>query len=261
VYLPAGFVAAPDAQVEVDPSQGGRRYYDRIDRVVDDQTRVRFRLIRKGRGFDPETFYIMEDKVTVGLFKQFADENRDQVTDSRWRVEGALAGGKPTADSHPLNPVMNVTVLDAWKCARWLGGNLPTVKQWNKASGFNEANRGTGPFQEPWDKGDIAVNRGKEGPMDVGTARKDISPFQVRDMAGNGREWTRNLSLSFNNETVPLTRKPKEGDRVLLRGRSYAAPNPLHFNDFEEENTKRRVEDEDYLEPSPFTGFRVVVEP
>jgi serine/threonine protein kinase len=261
VFLPPGFVAAPGAEVEVDPSQNGRRYYNRIDKVLDDGTRVHFILIRKGRGIDPETFYIMEDKVTVALFRKFAEEHPEQITDSRWRTEGALAGGQYTKDKYPSHPVMNVTVIDAWKFAQWLGGNLPTVKQWNKASGFYEKNRGEGPFLEPWEKGEIAVGRGKDGPMDVGTARRDRSPLDVRDMAGNGREWTRNLSLNFNNEMVPLNRKPKDGDRVLLRGRSYANPKPLHFNDIEEDNKFKAVEDQDYLEPSPFTGFRVVIEP
>jgi hypothetical protein len=261
VFVPAGFAPAPEARVEVDASQGGRRYYDRIVKVLGDGTSVPFVLVRKGRGSDPDTFYIMEDKVWVGLFRKFADENPGRVSNSQWRDEGALADQKPTKDGRPRNPVMNVTVIDAWTCARWLGGNLPTVKQWNKASGFNEPNRGTGPFLEPWEKGEIAVDRGKEGPMDVGTAGKDTSVFKVHDMAGNGREWTRDLALNFSHETVPLGRPPKDGDRVELRGRSYAAPSPLRFRDLEEDNVLRKIEAQDYLEPSPFTGFRVVVEP
>src|SRR5262249_55581453 len=156
----------------------------------------------------------------------FAEANPGKLTNTKWKDEGALANGEPTKDKFPQHPVMNVTVYDAWQFAHWLGGNLPSVAEWNKASGYYEdkEKRGEGPFISAWKKGEIAVDRGLEGPMPVGTASKDISVFKIRDMAGNGFEWTRDLYDNSNGEAVPLSRKPQEDDFVTLRGRRYSAP-------------------------------------
>jgi hypothetical protein len=77
-------------------------------------------------------------------------------------------------------------------------------------------------------------------------------------MAGNGREWTRDLFASVDSENeVPLHRPPKRNfDRVFLRGHSYLEPEPLRFD-----SRLDRVPDSvGYLDSAPDIGFRVVIE-
>jgi formylglycine-generating enzyme required for sulfatase activity len=92
-----------------------------------------------------------------------------------------------------------------------------------------------------------------EGPMPVGTASQDLSPFGCRDMSGNGLEWTRTIP-SRSAERVPLE-KPRKNDPVTLRGRSYKDPEPLTFKDLE-----KKGELEEYQNAGDDIGFRVVLE-
>ena len=120
---------------------------------------------------------------------------------------------------------MRVHVEEAQHFAVWLGGNLPTVQQWNKAAGLNKDDRkddrqpdATGPYRrgrQPFAPEDLGIDREQQGPLDVGRARLDESPWGCRDMAGNGREWTRNLDFG---DHVPLKHEPTAVDLVLLRG-------------------------------------------
>jgi formylglycine-generating enzyme required for sulfatase activity len=236
----------------------GKKYYSKIVYKLDDGTEIPLLLIDNRRASDPPTFYMMENKVSVQQFKEFASVH--PPSDSRWR-EGALAAGTKQGIDNENLPVMNVSVIDSLNFARWMGGKLPSTEQWNKAAGLYEPDRDDGPYQPPWDKGDktqIAVNRGKEGPLEVGTATKDISPFHCRDMAGNGREWTRDVTGSLRNKQVTPDYVPDEFDGVVLRGRSYIQPTPLQYADLEK---ARSTEAQNYKEVSPQTGFRVVIEP
>jgi formylglycine-generating enzyme required for sulfatase activity len=247
---------SPDAQIV---PREDRKYFSKIVAVPEDGTRIPFLLIPKDRGSDPDTFYMMEDKVSVELFLKF--DAKVNARNDRWK-NGALADRKPLGIADGQLPVMGVTVRDALRFARWLGGDLPSIQQWDKAAGANEPNRGEGPYVAPWDKASktqVAVNRGGEGPMRVGEAAGDVSPFGCRDMAGNGLEWTRSLMDVIRNNRVTLDYKSTLDDRVLLRGRSYAMPPwPLRYSEMQQERT---IDSLQYDETNPFTGFRVVLEP
>ncbi len=130
------------------------------------------------------------------------------------------------------------------------------MEQWDKAAGRYDNREGSGPFREPWDPEDprqIAVGRAQRGPMEVGTATHDISqPFGCRDMAGNGREWTRTAKQA--EVTLPLKHRD-EFVTVVLRGRSYASPKPLSYKDLADPLEQGA---EWYTATDPYTGFRVV---
>jgi hypothetical protein len=247
--LPPNCQKTSEAQVV---TSEGKQYYDKIDYVFDDGTRIRFLLIPKSSATDPPPFYIMENKVSNGLFRKFAQSR--PVLDSQWE-KGGLANRKDLGSTDDLLPVLRVGILDAQRFAIWLGGDLPTVPQWNKAAGSYEANRGEGPFLDPWDRNDksqIAVNRGLEGPLHVGEAKNDLSTFGCRDMAGNGQEWTRDMGGEAIGRRVRPDYNPKNYDMVLLRGKKYVDPQPYRFNDADV--------GEDFQMKSPFIGFRVVLE-
>ena len=241
----------------------GRLLYDRIARLVGDE-RVEFLCIRKRPGTaDPATFYIMENKVWVGLYRKFATERPEESKHALW---------KRFAEEYQNErfPVFGTSVEDADRFARWLagvpGGRLPSVAQWNKAAGLYEGlEPGKGPFQEPWDPnepGQIAVGK-RSAPMEVGTATQDRSSFHVRDMAGNGQEWTRD-TRDGRDADGQLREVPRaDASRltlVLLRGWSFLEPQPLRFIDLTNtSNAASYLPRQDQTAESD-VSFRVVVE-
>jgi hypothetical protein len=243
--------------------RGDKEFYKHIIYDSGYGIKIRFVLIPNLRPSDPPTFYIMETKVPIEAFQKFEEKNKAFLKNDDWK-NGALAGGKDTKLGNPRFPVTRVGVEDAYVFAKALGGKLPTVQQWDKAAGRDEPNHGDGPFQGPWNsnedmnKDQIAVNRGLEGPLEVGKASKDISIFGCRDMSGNGREWTGKIESARIGEKeaqFPLEHPDNFTDKVVLRGRNYMEDTPLNFSDL-----TKRPETLGYLETKFDVGFRVVIE-
>jgi hypothetical protein len=262
IYLPKG---CRNEGTETE-KRGDKEFYKRIIYDFGDGIKARFVLIPNLRPSDPPTFYMMENKVTIGAFQKFAENprNKPYMKSDEWR-QGALANGKDMGIKNAELPVTRVLVGDAYRFAAVMGGNLPTIKQWDKAAGRFEPNHPEGPFQGPWTeeqdrfRDQIAVNRGEEGPMEVGKASKDISFFGCRDMAGNGREWTRNLFGLEGEPVVPLDRETNnEIDRVFLRGQDYRKDKPLRFTD--RIMRADQAETLGYMQTQPDISFRVVIE-
>jgi hypothetical protein len=257
--LPKVWHKAPGAKVVEIERQC---YYDRID-VVKENIDVRFILISAGEREERlreltgrvsvGTFYIMEDKVWLGLYKKFALANR--------RPMPVLDPGMPVNrdDEHP---VMGVLFKDAHAFAVWLGGELPYPWQWDKAAGRFWKDRGDGPYRAPaGQKPVIAINRVDPmsgdllGTMERGYARDDLSAFDVHDLAGNGEEWTRAEDVGDG--------KPIGGDvehfkgMVMLRGSRWSEPRPYSFAALEERDIRKA---NTALEGHEEIGFRVVIE-
>lgn len=248
VYLPRDF----ETDGEVVPDGKNIPYYKRISSTLEGM-RIRFVLIpqksnreRKSRKVDPDTFYMMQDKVSLGLFRKFATLFPEHVRSTKWK-EG-------TDDQHP---VLGVTVDEAHQFAsRWLKGRLPSTEQWDKAAGRYEPAAGEGPYRGRWwdnPKPEIAVKH----PAAVGSATSDVSVFECRDMAGNGYEWTRTLMAGKGE--VPIANPRLAEHVVYLRGHGFGAEEPLRFDDLDD--TKRPPFSMPYKMTRPDIGFRVVIEP
>lgn len=253
VRLPPGYQAEASGQFEIIL---GKKYPKQIVYLLADGKQISFVLIPWRPGTDdPKTFYIMIDKVSIALFRQFASQE-NAVQHAEWE-KGAWANGVFLRNQNEQLPVMGVDVEDADRFAQWLKGRLPTIHQWDKAAGRYEVPPREGPYAADWDPTDntqIAVNREQEGPLPVGTASKDRSPFGCRDMAGNGWEWTRNL---LHQDLMVPYPEAEEIHRVRLRSRSYQVEKPFRFADLE----RIGEESQSYKEPNPQIGFRVVLEP
>jgi hypothetical protein len=247
LFLPAGYEPA-DAGTLSDLND--KPFYERLRRIGDPG--VEFVLVPRKRKEDPDTFYMMVNKVSVRQFRRFLEETGTKAKD--WQDNA----------KDPDWPVLGVTVDDAYRFAKWLGvnGNLPTVAEWDKAAGLHDPDGREGPYKGSWEatpKPQVAVNRLQEKtPLKVGEARDDESIFGCHDMAGNGTEWTRNVS---RNRQVPL-KEPTRNDLVLLRGCSFLNDEgPLRFQDLQPGGPSK-VAAVSYTEPPPpDVGFRVVLEP
>jgi formylglycine-generating enzyme required for sulfatase activity len=102
------------------------------------------------------------------------------------------------------------------------------------------------------------VNRGGEGPLPAGAAPHDISaPYGFRDMAGNGAEWTRSPRDATEKFEPDQGTESHELLAMILRGRSYLNPDPLHYQDLEDQlqGEARRATEADCD-----IGFRVVLQ-
>jgi serine/threonine protein kinase len=252
-YLPLHAQAAPNAAIVKDSD--GQVHYSSILVTAPSGTPVEFVLVPRKQASDLPTFYIMKDKVSVEQYRHFAALHPESVSDSAW-TKGGRADGKDTSNNNSQHPVLRVKVADALNFARWLGGNLPTAQQWDQAAGRHEKEPGEGPFRGTWKPDDtqVAVNRAKEGPRPVGSSQHDVTWCGARDMAGNGREWTRSVA-GAGDRLLPLE-KPTEDDRVILRGRSYAASEPFRFADIESD----LISGQFFGVTSHHTGFRVVID-
>jgi formylglycine-generating enzyme required for sulfatase activity len=253
VWLPEGFVPADDAQI----LQG---YYDRIERRLEGARPVELLLIRRKRPEDPPLFYIMRDKVSN---EQFAAALRDQ---RMLALLEEFAGGRPwtvrrkweqaVKDSAAGRlPLFDVTVTEAHCFAAWLGGplgKLPSCRQWDKAAGRFDGDEG--PFRSSWKKGEIALKLKR--PRPVGRSPGDVSRFHCHDMAGNGRELTRDLA-DPPDATVPYAgAHPGQATPVLLRGHSFDDDQPFTFAQLEVGSGGTQ----DYDGARYDVGFRVVIE-
>jgi hypothetical protein len=244
VEVPRSYEAT-DAALQLDKSL--KPYYPSLTRRLKG-ARADFVLIRKTHRADPETFYMLSDKVTVGLFKQFLAET------------GTKPPPKWNAGAGPDLPALGIPLADAYHCARWLGGNLPTSDEWDKAAGRYDQQGRTGPFRGEWKAAappHIGVGRGEAGPLPPGEVKDDVSVFGCRNMGGNGWEWTGTLWRGGEGA-------PRFGDKclgqsvgVMWRSQSFKSKAPLLF---EELRTRDWRVDADEKTPDD-VGFRVVLEP
>jgi hypothetical protein len=240
--------------------RSGRRYYRRLVRKLGLQ-KVVMVAVRKTSPADPATFYAMENKVWNDLYAVFmADPRAKQLLQKysegrpgcknlvrgEWQKGGWASNSDTDPDKEPFGvegpekgrlPVFRVTVTEAHCFAEWLGGRLPTRRQWRKAAGWEEDSR-QGPFDgDPQNTGDLAVHL-KEGPWPVDRGKRDVSNCGCRQMASNGYEWTRDLD---DNGEIPLEQMLSIR-HVYTQGQTYLSDAPLIFQAMAESRTQTCIE-------------------
>ncbi|QDV33986.1 bifunctional serine/threonine-protein kinase/formylglycine-generating enzyme family protein [Tautonia plasticadhaerens] len=257
IALPGGFerVAGSDL-VDV----GGLHVPRAITRRFDDGTEAVFLLIDGHRRPDLDPFYILRDKVSNRLYRQFGPPP-DPFQDIE--VPGISQPGLPNdgvdPDEVPDWPVLGVTAHRADDFAAWLVGDgpvftgrLPSASQWYKAAGFLDA-PGDPPTTADDREGDgIAVRLSH--PRPVGTSPGDVAPTGVRDTAGNGMEWTRD-SHSHPGASLPLD-DDHAHDKIIMLGHSFDDEEPFLPRHVEEDLLSGWFADAGSLD----VGFRVVIE-
>ena len=140
-----------------------------------------------------DPFYIDINEVTGGQF----DAYRAELKATNKRVPP-----KPVNNTATIRePALGVNWGDARAFARWLGKDLPTEAEWEKAA------RGTSGFNHPWGNGRAIWKKPRQVDQ-ISAVRSfplDRSPFGVFDLAGNAREWVLDLySESSHRQAAAL---------------------------------------------------------
>ena len=219
--VPPGTLAEPTAPII--KLAGGRSVPEWVTAERAGQ-KVRFRLIVM-----PGTpFFMCESKVWNGLYS---------------------APGEADA------PVMNVKANEAATFAASFGGRLPTPEEWDHAAGFHDPRGQVGPVLA---SGVTRVKLPVPAPTHGPAAEPTRNQFDLIDLAGNGREWTRAVLPARGEEFRFVDGANfKDGERVVLRGRTYTARTPLTYEIMQYEQKEPQTQLADAA--SPYTGFRIVL--
>jgi formylglycine-generating enzyme required for sulfatase activity len=150
--------------------------------------------------------------------------DRTEVNNAAFRVFASLGDSTgiamPTYASsdelqdadEPDRPVAGISWSDARAYCRYLGKDLPTTEQWQKASRGGMTLAGGQP--NPWPRRNLPWgpvvepapanlrDTGPLGPAPVGSSAEDVSPYGVVDLAGNIQEWTLTASASHGFRVV-----------------------------------------------------------
>ncbi len=160
-----------------------------------------------------KAFYIDRTEVSNRDYAQFVTKFKHRYPRS-W-PRGEIPKGKGD------EPVVMVSWKDANRYCSVMGKRLPKEVEWEKAF------RGSDSRIYPW-KGKRfysgharTLESGVLGPEKVDSLTKDVSPFDVKHMAGNVREWVSSYLRPYPGSTY---RSHKVGKEKVIRGGSWATP-------------------------------------
>jgi gamma-glutamyl hercynylcysteine S-oxide synthase len=203
-------------------------------------------------------FTVGKYKVTNGEYLRFVESGAEPPAfwtrrDGGWYYR-AMFGEVPL----PLDWPVYVTQQEAAEYARWIGGSLPTEAQFHRAAyGEPDAKRQTA---YPWGHTPPEQVEGnfdfrQWDPVPVNSGRQSGGAFGVRQMVGNGWEWTSSLFRPFPGfEPFPFyagySSNFFDDDHFVLKGGSPRTAARLLRRSFR--NWFRK----DY--PYVYAGFRIV---
>ncbi|GJL67528.1 MAG: hypothetical protein NPIRA06_01630 [Nitrospirales bacterium] len=206
-------------------------------------------------------YYIDQYEVSYRRYREFL-ESTGRDAPAFWENERF---------HQPDHPVLGVTWYDATAYCTWSGKRLPTEAEWELAA------RGPQGYAYPWgntwdpqrtntadywagkpflsiakwaDWMQTALDRGKAGPLEVGTFSNGVSPFGVHDMAGNVSEWVFDWYSPYESQPslVHNPSGPDSGAMKVHRGGSWSVSSIFARSTYRaRENPEKK---------SPYIGMR-----
>lgn len=185
-------------------------------------------------------FSIDRTEITNAAFAKFTEMS--DVHDI-WGSSIANALGTSRDDLYPRG---DITWSDARAYCRFLGKELPSSMQWQKAlRGGTQLPSGPNPSPRrnlPWGAPNTSIRNvgvvpaaiaqtlessanDRRYPSPVGSFPEDTSPYGVRDLAGNLQEWTNDPERG--HEDAPISRRPR-----VTRGGNWYDTSPKSLVDY-----------------------------
>jgi iron(II)-dependent oxidoreductase len=172
-----------------------------------------------GEGGDPApahqvtlpAYFIDVAEVSNAEYQKFVAERGHSPPVVGW------TGATPAPGSFDL-PVVGIGWDDAQEYCRYAGKRLPQEDEWEKAA------RGTAGQKYPWAGQNfspgfaVTVESGKKHPDPVQVAARDVSPYGVKNLAGNVREWVADIFLPYPGAAGG---NPKFRKERVVRGGSW----------------------------------------
>ena len=161
--------------------------------------------------------------------------NRTEVTNAMYalcvKAGGCNLSFKKKTNTHYFDaryadhPVVYVTWYDAARYCSWVDGRLPTEAEWERAAS------GDGNRIYPWGNKKPNLDLANVGDMHlstthVGSQQPGASPFGVRDMGGNVREWVADrYARNYYKVSGDINPKgPSKGNFRVVRGAAWSDP-------------------------------------
>ncbi len=129
------------------------------------------------------------------------------------------------SSAYANHPVVYVTWFDAQKYCKWVGGQLPTEAQWERAA--SDTGNRTYPWGNAAPNSKLAnVNNAYGTTTKVGSHPAGASPFGVQDMGGDVREWVFDWfsPTAYKHTSAENPTGPAKGQLKVLRGASWHDP-------------------------------------
>lgn len=178
---------------------------------------------------DLQNYSIGKFPVTCAEYELFVAAGGKEP--SRWADEKTLITWK-TQRLLPDRPIVCINYQDALDYADWLsvmtgdGWRIPTEAEWEKAARWDSQHQVARnyPWGDAFDGTACVTSISKaSGPLPIGAFEKNVSPFGVRDMAGNVWDWTTSVPAPY--PYVPgdgRDYKYNTGRSRVIRGGSWA---------------------------------------
>jgi gamma-glutamyl hercynylcysteine S-oxide synthase len=177
-------------------------------------------------GYDTQTFW-SDDDWDWKTAHQISHPSFWKRDGDRWLWRGMFA--EMPFDEVVLDWPVYVSQAEAKAYTRWAGKVLPTEEQWQRAA-YGTGDGVTGYYPYPW--GNQAPNSGlgnfdfsRWDPVPVNSFPEGQSAFAVRDLLGNGWEWTSTTFAPFPGfEPFPFYRGYSadffDGKHFVMKGGS-----------------------------------------
>ena len=205
-----------------------------------------FRDQQPERKIHLDAFYIDKYEVTNREYQKFLQDTQYPELPGHWQDENF-------PDGQGDLPVTNVTWTEAFAYALWAGKRLPTEEQWEKAARGPDGQ--LFPWGDEYQKGwaNVGVD-GSKALAKGGSFPKDVSPYQVFDLAGNVMEWTLSWYQAYPGNDYQF--KKFGSEFKVLRGNGFQQGGHYFLAEYRFSFYRTEARLEEYFEN---VGFRCVL--